>query len=334
MSPNRTVKFLVNAIRNRRNVLLIGDPGIGKSDVVDRASEEAGAANITKHPGVEESIDGRGLPVRNDVDGKVCASFAPFDDLFQLIHATKLTVCHLEDFGGADVAVQKAYMQALLRRQVGQWKISPEVVWIATTNDVKDQAGVQGMLEPIKSRFHTMVRMQVSLDDWIQWAIDHGMPAWLIAYMRDFPDSLHQFKPTKQLTNSPCPRTWAELGKWDLQGERDLEVWAGCVGEGKAAHALRYCEDEFSMPDPDMCIMDPHNAPLPTKSSIALALTAAMAYRMTAKNFGQISTYLLRIGKPEEVMAVQRGYHRNPSIVESTAFARWVTNPENRDIVL
>lgn len=315
-------------------VLVKGSPGIGKSDVIDQAGADAGAVVLTKHPAVEDPTDARGLPAKSDIDGVQVAKFFPFDDLYSLIVAPVLTVCHLEDFGQASPAVQAAYMQLLLRRQINGHKLSDHVVFVASTNDIKDQAGVGGLLEPVKSRFHTIIPLEVSLDDWVGWAIDHNMPAWLVAYIRSCPDALNEFKATKQLTNSPCPRTWKAVGDWDNLGVASVEVWGGAVGDGRAAEAYAFREAALSMPDPDACLLSPDQAPLPDKPSLRYAMACAIAYRVKPANFDQAIRYTGRIGKPFEVLTVKDSLRRTPTLAKTSAFARWASDPINRDVAL
>jgi len=334
MKPSTLIPFLAKAFKNRMQVLVKGSPGIGKSDVIDSAAQEVQADVITKHPSVEDPTDARGLPGKSEIDGVQVAKFYPFDDLYRLISATRLTVCHLEDFGQASPAVQSAYMQLLLRRSVNGHRLSDHVVFVASTNDVKDQAGVGGLLEPVKSRFHTIIPLEISLDDWVNWAIDHNLPAWLVAYIRSCPDALSEFKPTKQLTNSPCPRTWAAVGKWDLMDIADVEVWSGAVGQGRAAEAFAFREAANKLPDPDACLLAPDSAPLPEKPSLKYAMAIAIAYRTGQKNFEQAIRYTGRIGKPFEVLTVKDSLRRSPALAQTQAFARWASDPVNRDISL
>lgn len=335
MKPSELIPFLVDSFQNRMQVLIYGDPGVGKSDVIDQAGMLAQANILTKHPSVEDPIDSKGMPASIDVgNGLKIAKFLPFEDIYQLLTATKLTVCHLEDFGQAPVAVQKAYMQLLLRRQVNGHKLSDHVVFTGTTNNVGTMSGVDGIIEPVKGRWDTIIPFHVDLNDWVNWAIDHNMPPWLIAYMRDVPQALHEFKATKDLKKTPCPRTWAAVGKWSNIRKNILEVWAGCVGSGRAAEAFKFWEGSVSMPDPDACLLDPHNAPLPEKPSLRYAMSLAIAYRANGKNLEQCLIYTGRIGKPFEVLTVQTAHRKEPKIAASTAFARWASDPVNRDIAL
>lgn len=328
------IEFLQRAFVNHRQVLIKGAPGIGKSDVVDTACANVQADVITKHPSVEDPTDARGLPGKTTVNGIEVAKFFPFDDLHKLLVATKLTVCHLEDFGQAPNAVQASYMQLLLRRSLNGHKLSPHVVFVATTNDTDDKAGVGGLLEPVKSRFHTIVPLQVSLECWKDWAADHNMPPWLIAYIDSVPEALHEFKPTKALTNSPCPRNWASVGNWDNDGELNIEVWAGAVGKGRAAEAMKFRESAISMLDPHVCLADPDNAPLPKGASMSYALTVAISHHVTGKLFQAAMDYTLRISKPMQVLMVKKALKRDANLIDTQAFAIWASDPVNQQIAM
>ena len=334
MKPSELTSFLTTAFSNRRQVLIKGSPGIGKSDVVDQAIAACGAVGLIKHPAVEDPIDAKGLPGHDTIDGLKIARFFPFDDLYAMMTATKLTVVHLEDFGQASPATQASYMQLLLRREINGKKLSPDVVFVATTNDTKDCAGVGGLLEPVKSRFHTIIELEVSLDDWVNWAITNNLPPALVAYIRSCPDALNEFKPTKQLTNSPCPRTWASVGKWESQGVTSQEVWAGSVGKGRAAEYLAFREEALSLPDPDACLLAPDTAPIPDKPSMRYAMSVAIAYRVSPSNFEQAIRYTSRIGKAFETLTVTDSLRRNEKLAKTTAFARWASDPVNRDVSL
>ena len=111
-------------------MLITGAPGTGKSDIVDQATREAGAELIISHPVTSDPTDFKGLGAL--VDGE--AKFLPFDQLKDLITATRPTVFFLDDLGQAPPAVQAAAMQLILARRVNGHKVSDAVTFIAATN--------------------------------------------------------------------------------------------------------------------------------------------------------------------------------------------------------
>ena len=70
------------------------------------------------------------------------------------------------------------------------------VAWVAATNRREDMAGVQGMLEPVKSRFYSILNVEVNAKDWVNWYNTQGLPGELGAYVQwKGSDVLMNFEP-------------------------------------------------------------------------------------------------------------------------------------------
>jgi len=279
MTPRGVAKALACAIESKlRPVLLVGAPGIGKSDVVVRAARAAGAEVVIMHPVISNPVDFKGLPAV--VNGG--AEFLPYGQLRQLINADRLTVAFLDDVGQAPEAVQAALMQLVLAREISGQRISDHVVFVAATNRREDRAGVRGMIEPLKSRF-TIIEMEVDLPEWIaDYAEPRGVNPELVAFLRFRPDLLSAPAPTGDMSNSPSPRGWAGAAEWikaatALSAGILLEAIAGCVGAGAAGEFDAYRVLLRTMPDPRKVWADPANAPVPQEPSVLYALIGALA---------------------------------------------------------
>ena len=230
MKPSSLSALLAATIQAQAPVLITGAPGVGKSDIVQQAATTAGADLIIEHPVVADPTDFKGLPFVVAGDR---AEFLPFGSLRQLIEATSPLVYFLDDLGQAPPAVQAAAMQLILARRINGHVVSDQVTFIAATNRRSDRAGVTGLLEPVKSRFATIINLEPDLDDWVKWALsagqpypggqweanafdpalDNGFPTELTAFIRFRPALLHDFKPTADLVNTSSPRTIANVGR-------------------------------------------------------------------------------------------------------------------------
>lgn len=349
MRPSQVVPLLAQCFTAGEQVLLVGPPGCGKTDMERQAAVTVKFRNMIKHPAVEEPPDIRGLPFATQgADGKPMASFLPFDDLHALINATEPTVLFLDDFGQATEAMQKAYMQLLLGKKLNGHKLPDCVVICAATNGVGQRAGVTGLLEPVKSRFTTIVEVEVSVDDWCLWALDHGMPPILIAFVQDpsstLPDGKHflnSWEFTKEIRNSGCPRTAANLGRlWNL-GIRDQEVLAGAVGKGNAAQFAVYAEAAASMPSVHDILTAPDTIPLPDKPSHCYLASVAVGRGCESANFDQAMTFFNRMPQPYRVLGIReakkldtkRAERKDPLVQHTTAYQRWVVT-EGKDVEL
>lgn len=323
MRPQRLSKFLSQSIQARRRVLVKGKPGIGKSDIVQQASDELKADLVLMHPSISDPTDYKGMPALT-ANGTE-AHFLPFGDLSRLCKATKLTVAFIDDIGQAAPAVQAALMQLILARSVNGTRISPEVVFVGATNDTSHMAGVSGMIEPLKSRWDTIVELEVSVDDWSNWALDAGLPAELIAFIRFRPALLSDFKPTKEIKNSPCPRTWASVGNWLLDGVKDLEIFTGAVGEGAATEFYSFLDLYASLPSLDGILLDPMKSLVPDKPAALFAVSTGLARKATPQNLDRITRYYSRLPKEFDVLGMRDAQRINKAIVCTPAYIAWQT---------
>ena len=327
MKPSAVTKLLASSFRSGMKVLLVSAPGLGKSAIVESAAIAAGADLVVMHPAVSDPTDFKGMPaVIQSGQGTSLAEFLPFGNLRQLVEATSLTVCFIDDIGQAPHAVQAALMQLIHAREVDGQKISKHVVFVGATNDSSHMAGVSSILEPVKSRWDTILELEFNLDDWIAWALQHGdMPAEIVAFARFRPTLINDFKATRELKNSPCPRTVVAVGKWIRIGIRTPSVIAGAAGEGFAAEFLAFLKVWENMPPLDEIIANPTAAPLPSQRdpSLVIATATALSFKAERRNLGAILTYLDRLPKEYEVFAVADTIKRDPKLASTQPYTDW-----------
>jgi hypothetical protein len=263
VSPSQLQQALLFSLEHRFNLLIVGAPGIGKTEIVTHACDEVGMDMIVSHPVVSDPTDYKGLPFVVDGDR---AEFLPFGELRQLMHATQPTVFFLDDLGQAPPSVQAAAMQLLLARRINGHSVSEHVRFIAATNRRQDRAGIQGVLEPVKSRFASILHLQSDHEDWVTWALAKELPTALIAFIRFRPQLLHDFMPTNDLVNSPSPRTVASVGQMlnkQLPHTLEYAMIAGAAGEGFATEFKAFLEIFRQLPNPDMIVLSPDKVEVP-----------------------------------------------------------------------
>lgn len=312
--------FLERAIRSKRRVLIKGRPGIGKSDIVGQACKAVGAECVLMHPAISDPTDYKGMPA---LTGNGEAHFLPFGDLSRLCKVQVPTVAFLDDIGQGAPAVQAALMQLILARAVNGTRLSPEVTFIGATNETGQMAGVAGMIEPLKSRWDTILELEVSVDDWSAWALDSGLPAELVAFIRFRPALLSDFKPTKEIRNSPSPRGWASVGGWMNDGVRELEVFIGAVGEGAASEFYAFLDLYASLPNLDGILLDPMGSVVPEKPAALFAVSTGLARKASVANLERVTRYLGRLPKEFEILAMRDALRLDKKITCCPAFVAW-----------
>jgi hypothetical protein len=332
MKPAALADYLQFTIDNNFPILIKGKPGIGKSDIVTqsvslwerlKAKLSLKAKLIISHPVVSDPTDYKGLPFPKK-DGT--ADFLPFGDLQQIITAKEKTIFFLDDLGQASPSVQAACMQLLLARRINGHMVSNHVTFIAATNRREDKAAVSGMLEPVKSRFASIVELEVDTEDWIKWALGHDIPTELIAFIRFRPELLDKFEPTKEIQNSPSPRTIAYVGKQQAAGlpeKFEFEAFKGAAGEAFATEYKAFLKLYRQLPSLDEIILNPSRAPIPSEPGALYAISGALANKMNDQNIGSICTYLDRLPPENSVACMKDAVTKNRSICNNRAFIQW-----------
>jgi hypothetical protein len=333
MRPAQLLETLKFSIENKFPVLIKGSPGVGKTAVAIQACAETDTELIISHPVVSDPTDFKGLPF--PIKDGTEATFLPFGDLLQLIKAEKSTVFFLDDLGQAPASVQASAMQLLLARRINGHMVSDHIVFLAATNRRQDKAAVQGILEPVKSRFASIVELEVNVDDWVKWAFEHNMPPELIAFIRFRPNLLHEFKPTADIINTPNPRTVAFVGNMMNKGipvDSEYEIIAGAAGEGFAAEFLGFLKVYKELPDIEKLIAHPDDADVPEKPDMLYAVCGALAAKVNKKNFANIIKFTERLPGEFQVLLIKDSIKRNKSLANTKDFSAWAV--KHADVVL
>lgn len=327
ITPKQLTELLKQTIAANLPILITGAPGIGKSDIVAQAALAAGADIIISHPAVADPTDAKGLPwPKADATE---ATFLPFGELARAINATTKTVWFLDDLGQASPAVQASFMQLLLARRVNGHVLPDCVTFVAATNRRTDRAGVSGILEPVKSRFATIVELVATIDDWCKWAFDNSVSPTLIAFLRYRPELLSKFEASADLTNSSVPRTWSHLAKLEalhLHPAIELTAFAGSVGEGAATEYLAFRQMANSLINLDAILLNPATAPVPSKPNELYATSVGLASRANDQTFARIGIYANRMIDAQHgefaVMMIRDAVRRDPKLTYTDTFVR------------
>lgn len=328
LRPSELKTLLLAAIPAKHNILVTGAPGVGKSNIVEDACRECEADIILSHPAVEDPTDTKGLPWIHNGQ----ATFLPFNEMARAISSTRLTAWFMDDLGQAPPSVQAAKMQLLLAKAIGNHKLPDTVTFVAATNRRVDRAAVSGILEPVKSRFLSIVELEPNLDDWCDWANTHDIHPLVVAFLRFQPDLLSKFQASADLTNSPMPRTWHHVSQiLELKLPQNIQHQAicGAVGEGAGTEVSAFFKIWMELPNIDEMLKNPEKAKIPTEPAVLYALAGALAHKTTALNFGSVAIIVQKMMKAQQgefgVLTVRDASKRHPEIANTTAFAKLAT---------
>lgn len=335
MKISELYNILPVALQNNMNIMLVGQPGCGKSEVlIDIVQNVMKWDIMILHPVVSNPVDFKGLPVSGTINGELVADFIPYGDLNKMMKAEKELVVMLDDLGQAPASVQACVMQLVLAREVNGKKISDHVRFIAATNDKSHNAGVSGLITPLLSRFAGIFNIEVDAESWIGWAMNNNMPNELISYIKTKNSALSNFNNNKAIENFACPRTIANLGKWINNGIVNYEVWKGAVGESFAVEFMAYykiCQSIAKLPAE--IIKTPMLAQIPDKPDVLYFILTALANKAKdEETFKQVLIYLARLPKEYEAFTVKNIANKHKKMQETKTYIAWQV--KNQDVVI
>jgi MoxR-like ATPase len=328
MSPKKLYNLLSKCVTNGYSVMVKGMPGCGKTDIINQVANDIDYDVILSTPVVDSPIDYKGMGAinRNKSGKAISASFVPFGNLAQCVNAKRPTIYFIDDLGQAPPAVQAAAMQLILGRKINGQKVSDQVVFLAATNRRQDRAGVSGILEPVKSRFKTIVQLDVDPNDWIVWALEHGVDKRVIAFIKFRPNFLATEEVTADIVNHPCPRTWEavnDLLKIDIT---DREVIAGAIGDAAAIEFTGFLKVYEQLPSFDNIIKNPDSARVPSDPAAQWAVVTGLLGKITKKNANAMFKYVNRLSVDFGAVFVAGIDTDCPEAKETTGYITWVTD--------
>jgi len=321
MKPSDLSNVLRVMITGRRTVMIEGPPGGGKTQVVQQVAKSMGLPILLFHaPTMLPEHVALGMPSVDRLSYNFIANSCwPLEGT----DYPDAGVILIDEAPQADNAIQKILANLVQEREIHGHKLKAGWSIVMTGNRASDRAGANRILSHLRNRMTTLT-YDVSLDDWVAWAIPAGVRMELIAFLRFKTDLLHSFDPNRDI--NPTPRAWAEgispfIGQ--LPEHLEYELFAGAVGEGPAAEFKAHMRMWRDLPRISDILKAPDTHPVPEKPDIRFAVASSLAMATTEANFADVMTFVNRL--PAEFSAVVIGdvVARLPKLQESKTFIKW-----------
>lgn len=342
-------------ISYRENLLIVGAPGVGKTCLVEQSCFRCNTDLEVFHPVISDPTDLKGMPALIKVEGassEFLAKFVPFESLKRLLTATKPLVAFADDLGQAPPLVQAAWMQLTLARKLDDKPVSEFIIFLSASNRKEDKAGVQGILEPLKSRFVSIVELTVNPDAWCQWArnpqailtqsnmsistemVDEYKKSiqkihpYVRAFIKWRPKLLWDFTPSNDMTNTPSPRTIEHASRvlfMNPPGNIRMNLMAGAAGSAYATEFEGFLKVIRSLPKLSYIVKQPEKAPIPSEASAQYAIVEALLDNVNKVVIEPFFLYITRFPKEFQAWFYHQIKDQNQELIKNKAVTKWAS---------
>ncbi len=206
---------------------------------------------------------------------------------------TDKAILFLDELSASVPQVQNAALQLVLDKRVGEYDVPTNTPIVAAGNRESDAAFVHPMSAPLSNRF-CHLRLDVSLDDWMEWAMPRKVHPHVIGYLKSKGVlSLLNFEPDKMAEGDggfATPRSWYKLSQ-QMSVEQKKSVMqaiiAGFIGKAMAADFIAYRDVAELLPSTDDIlsgriteILDENGDPMDMDLGQRYYLSTALCYKL------------------------------------------------------
>ena len=193
---------------------------------------------------------------------------------------------------------------------------------------------MQGIIEPLKSRFHTIIDIEPDADQYVNYLIQNDADPRVCAFLRTHPQEVHQMpKELKHFDPWPNYRTWEGVNRWlatGKDGEYNLAALQGTIGKATAGQFHTFLKLTEKCPDVNKIVKDPDKVPVPDDMGLKHAVTIALLKKANVKNLKNCLSYVARMDRRFEVAFMKDLVEVNKNVTQTDLFVDWVT--KNKDI--
>jgi hypothetical protein len=303
-------------VGHERSLLIKGEPGVGKSDILKSLKKILGEANYNfiyfDCPLKDVGDTWMNIPVH---DQKRLEQY--ISDQFDFSNGKPFVVM-LDEFMKAPKMMQVMFTRMVQERTVGDRPMPVGSIVFATSNNAAEGCGDTILAHGINRLTEAQAR-KPNANEWCIWASDNGISgtvrAWAATTKKLFDsyttlsaDELKEnpyiFNPKKPVGPYASPRSIAASDSYvrraDRLGERLGSYLCGTIGEAAASSLYSFVLLEKEIFSTAMVVNDPHNTPIPTKTAaLFIMMFNAIDDLLTQDDLNKFMQYVQRVGHRE-----------------------------------
>ena len=311
-------KQLIKSIGTTNTVIVISEPGVGKSTILSMLKAEMGEDEydyIYVDCPVKDMMDiAASIPNHQSKSLEYYVS-----SLFKMGNGKKKVIM-LDEFMKSPKLMQIIYTRLMLERSVGDWQLPEGSYVFATSNNASDGVG-DGMLAHVGNRVCLVNMRKPNHDEWNTWAsannIARPIRAWAAMNTKAFKsyldpdqqDNPYIFKPSSTNKSFVSPRSLAKCSpiveKRSEYTENTLTVaLAGTAGEAFAKSIAAFISLEGRLTKYEDIIKNPKTISVPDNvSALVMMLFEAIDKLDTQDTLNKYMDFVNRIPQ-EEIQSI------------------------------
>lgn len=313
------------------SVMLWGQPGIGKTSIVEQLAAKKGRKLIVFKTNVREPVDVRGVPVADLATGTT--RWLVPDELPQVERDGKEGYLFIDEINTGTLQMMAVMMGLAGEKKVGDYVLPEGWIIIAAGNRVKDRAAAQRMPTALKNRFAHLYVMP-DIEAWAKWANANNVAPEGVAFMRLRRELVENMMPRGDENAFLSFRSLTKALKYvDAHRSIRQRLFAAHVGDAVASELDGFIDLYATIGSLQDIVKDPDNAPLPADASIRYATVTGLGRLANRTNFANIIRYTSRFDQRDVgILAVHDATIRDAGLKNTSEYGAWAV--QNQDILL
>jgi hypothetical protein len=343
-SEARTMIHL--AIEDRIPLLILGNPGIGKTSLVRQVAAKLDIQSTEQLGYLYEPVDFRGLMVPDESTSTTRSYSLGKWPLKRLVDSgifEKRGVLLLDEMLNSHRDVLTAFAEPLLDHAVNGEPLGEQWSIIATGNHLGGNTSANALPSHVANRV-TIINIIPSWDEWVGWATGVVRPELIAYFQMTKGDDLFRYEPSKLTPNQPylTPRSLENLSRrlntWDRvypHRKPPVSLYSSIVGEygGKLYATLDYIHQLVTWQEieanPSGCRLPDHLQAIYTQLQIMMAALKAAGKTIKRPMASAAMTYLKRFGRPEIEAVAMHNWVAHTAFSGTPECAEWVSKNQH-----